>query len=84
MRIIINESQLQLLASQFHLIEGRGLVHNENKLITESKMNEYLVTVVIGGFFAQIRIGAQNHGMALQIVRKLFPKARITGAVYSA
>ena len=84
MKVIINNDQFQLLATNFHLIEGQGLVQNKNKLITESRMNEYLVKIIINGFFSQIRIGAYNGANALMIVRKLFPSARITGSYIQA
>jgi len=84
MKVLINKEQLQLLTSNFHLIEGKGWVQNGTDLITESRMKEYLVKVIINGWLAQIRIGAYNGTNAMMIAKKLFPKARPTGEYMSA
>ena len=84
MKILITNDQLQILTSQFYLIEGRGLVKDNIDLITESRMKEYLVKVIVNGMLAQIRVGAFNGTSALAVVRNLFPNCRITGAFYSA
>ena len=83
MKLIINKPQLQLLADNFIIVEGKGLCQTPNNLIKESRLREYLVAIWIYGFYAQIRIGAQNSGTALMIVKKLLPKGRITGSVIS-
>ena len=78
MKLLINHDQLKLLKN-FHLIEGNGLTQNGNELITESKMKEFLVSIIINGWFAQIRVGAQSGASSLFVVKKLFPSARVTG-----
>jgi hypothetical protein len=80
MRIIINTNQIDLLVSNFHIAEGLGIVENMDYLIQESKMPEYLVSIYFQGQPAGIRIGAYTRGSALNIARKLFPKATITGS----
>ena len=84
MKLIINNNQLTLLTTHFHLIEGQCLVQNGDSIITESRMKEFLVWVIVNGWPAQLRVGAQNKSNALSIIRQLFPKARLTGAIISA
>lgn len=84
MKIIINNNQLHLLTTQFYIVEGQGLVHNGKDVIAESRMKEYLVKVIINGWYAQIRIGAHNGANALMIVRQLFPKVKVMGSYLSA
>jgi len=83
MKLKINKSQFQLLTNNFVIIEGKGIQSNNN-LLTEARMREYLVTVIINGLYAQLRVGAHNGTNALMIVRKLFPQARPTGKFISA
>ena len=79
MKLIINPNQLQLLTSNYLLTE-QGLVENGSDLITEYRMKEYLVKVIVSGLIAQIRVGANNGTNAILIVKKLFPhQARVTG-----
>ena len=84
MKLKINNEHLKLLESNFHIIEGQGLVQNGKSIITESRMKEFLVWVIVNGWPAQLRVGAQNKSNALSIIRQLFPKARLTGAIISA
>jgi hypothetical protein len=79
-RIILNTTQIDLLASNFHLVEGHGIIQNMDYPIQETKMPEYYVSIYVQGQPAGIRIGAYTRGSALNIARKLFPKATITGS----
>lgn len=83
MKLKINKSQFQLFTNNFVIVEGNVLQSNTNP-ITEGRMKEFLVTVIVNGWLAQIRVGAHNGSNALMIVRQLFPKARITGSFISA
>ena len=78
MRILINPNQLSLLTSNYHIVEGQGLVQNEKKLMLEGRIPEYKVSLWISSYPAEIRIGTNGGGsMAMIIARKLFPHARI-------
>ena len=82
MRYKVLPKHLNLL-NQFTLTED-GFVSLDEKMITESRMKEFLVSVIINGFFAQLRVGANSGALALAVVKKLFPHARTTGAYISA
>jgi hypothetical protein len=80
MKIKINKCQLKLLADNFIIVEGQGLKQNEKYLIQESRMPEYLVTILIHGQPAALRISGYSQTSVLNIARTLFPKATITGS----
>jgi hypothetical protein len=81
MKLLINPNQLTLLTSNFQLIEGHGWFHEDSKLIKESKLPEYLVTLYVQGQPAEIRISGYSRTSVLSIARLLFPKALVTGSV---
>ena len=81
MRILINSEQLKLIIDGFTIVEGHGLVQNEKNLILEGGAPEYLVSLWISSYPAEIRIGTNmGSGGAMAIARKLFPNARIISA----
>lgn len=79
MKILINQNQLDLLASNFVMVEGKGIQYNDTNLITES-MREFKVKMFFGGWSCEIRIGASSSGSALAIAKLMFPKAVVTGS----
>lgn len=79
MKITINEDQLKMLAEKVSLTDKQ--FNETNNLIQEGGMREYLVSVVVAGYFAKIRIHSQNSATAIQIVSKLYKGARFTGVV---
>lgn len=81
MNIKINKHQLNLLEERFCIKNGI-LVENTN-IICESGMKEFLVTIIIGGYFAKVRVFCSSSASAIQIVSKLFPNARVTAGVKS-
>jgi hypothetical protein len=82
MKLLINPIQLNLLTSSFHLIEGYGWCHEDSKLIKESKLPEYLVSILVQGQPAEIRISGYSRASVLSIAKNLFGKnATITGSV---
>lgn len=81
MRILINSNQFILLTNNFVIVEGLGLVENRKNLIQEGGAPEYLVSLWISSYPAEIRIGTNmGSGGAMAICRKLFPSARIISA----
>ncbi|MBT8318059.1 MAG: hypothetical protein HKP59_10585 [Lutibacter sp.] len=81
MRILINPKQLSLLTSHFHIVEGHGLIENKENLILEGRTPEYLVSLWISSYPAEIRIGTNmGSGGAMAIARKLFPSSRVFSA----
>ena len=80
MKILIDSHQLNLLTSNFHIIEEQGLVSNTNCLLTES-MREFKVKVFFNSYPTEIRVGAHNSASALAIARLMFPKARVTSNI---
>lgn len=80
MKILINKHQLQLLTNNFVIIESGGL-GNKSNLINEGRNPEYLVSMLVSSYYAQIRITTSSgSGGAMAIARKLFPNARIYSA----
>ncbi|SNR33810.1 hypothetical protein SAMN04488111_0510 [Lutibacter flavus] len=80
MKLIINTHQLDLLSSNFVIVED-GLHSNETNLIKEGGTPEYLVSLWISSYPAEIRIGTNmGSGGAMAIARKLFPNARVYSA----
>jgi len=79
MKLKINTHQLDLLASNFVIIEGNGMRFRSSKLITES-MKEFKVRILFNGWQSEIRIGASSSGSALAIAKLMFPKALVTGS----
>ena len=80
MKYKVNEHQLDLLNQNFILIED-GLLSLDKNIITESGMPQYLVSMGVSSYSAEIRIGTYGGtGTALAIARKLFPSARIYSA----
>ena len=80
MKLIINTHQLDLLTSNFVMVEGNGLRYDDSNLISES-MKEFKVKVFFGGWPTEIRVGAHSSASALSIVRLMFPKARVTANI---
>lgn len=81
MRILINSEQLKLIIDGFTIVEGHGLVQNEKNLIQEGGTPEYLVSIWISSYPAEIRVGTNmGSGGAMAICKKLFPNARIISA----
>jgi hypothetical protein len=83
MKYKISQHQFTKLRKNYILIGG-GLSPINGNVITESRLKEFLVSVIINGFFAQIRVGAHNGVSSLSVVKKLFPQARPTGAYIAA
>ncbi|SNR32635.1 hypothetical protein SAMN06265371_101294 [Lutibacter agarilyticus] len=72
---------MDLLTSNFVIVEGNGLYNYETNLIKEGGTPEYLVSLWISSYPAEIRIGTNmGSGGAMAIARKLFPSARIFSA----
>jgi len=81
MRILINPDQLKLLTDRFTIVEDHGLIENEENLVLEGGAPEYLVSLWISSYPAEIRIGTNmGSGGAMAIARKLFPNARVFSA----
>ena len=80
MKIIINNHQLDLLTSNFVIVEGNGMKSNSNNLISES-MKEFKVRILFNGWESQIRIGANSSGSALAIAKLIFKNGIVTGSV---
>ena len=80
MRYKVSEHQLDLLNQNFMLIEN-GLLSLDECIILESSMPNYIVSMWIGGYTAEIRIGTTTgSGGAMTIARKMFPKANVYSA----
>lgn len=80
MRYKVSEHQLDLLNQNFMLIED-GLLSLDENIITESGMPLYIVSMWVGAYSAEVRIGTHGGtGTALAIARKLFPSARVYSA----
>lgn len=80
MKYKISEQQFSLLSKNLLIIEG-GLSPIKRNIIKESSMREYLVSMWISSYPAEIRIGTNmGSGGAMAIARKLFPHARVFSA----
>ena len=79
MKLKISPRQLDILTSNFVIVEGNGLRYDDSNLISES-MKEFKVKVFFGGWQSEIRIGASSSGSALAIAKLMFPKALVTGS----
>jgi hypothetical protein len=81
MKILINTNQLNLLASNFVIVEDNGLYNYKTNLIKEGGMPRYLVSLWISSYPAEIIIGTNmGSGGAMLVARMLFPKARVISA----
>jgi hypothetical protein len=76
MRYKISPKQFTLL-THFTITEQGVTSFN---LIKESRLKVYLVRFFMNGMLAELEIGAYSSASALFIVRKLFPKATLTGS----
>jgi hypothetical protein len=77
MKYKISPQQLKLL-NKFTIVEN-GLI--PMNLIQEGRIPEYLVSMWISSYPFELRVGTQGgSGIAMQICRRLFPKARIISA----
>ena len=80
MRYKLSPEQFNLLNQNFMLIEN-GLLSLDENMLSESSMREYIVSMWISSYPAEIRIGTHGgSGTAMEICRRLFPKAKIFSA----
>lgn len=80
MKYYISENQFILLKQNFILIED-GVIPSCSNLVKESSKREYLVSLWISSYSAEIRVGTDmGCGGAMLIARKLFPRARVFSA----
>lgn len=81
MRLKVNNSQIQLLISNFVFVEGQGLQCSDTNLINETRYKEFLVTIWIGGYISQLRIFSHSSASARMVASKLFKNATVTADV---
>jgi len=79
MKIRINTHQLDLLTSNFVIVEGLGLQSNDTNLITES-LKRWRIKMYVNGMECELDVGSSSSGTALAVVKNLFKSALVTGS----
>jgi len=79
MKLKINRAQLQVLTSNFIIVED-GVCYDDTNLITES-MKQFKVKMFFGSWLTEIMVGAHSPASAMKIAKLMFPKARITANI---